>query len=213
MSQFAELHQSVVKGRQTEAAQITGQLLDTKLPAGDILRAGLLPAMKEVGRRFEDGEFFIPEMLLAARAFNASLDLLKPHLVDSDVEPVARVILGTVKGDIHDIGKNLVGIMLRGGGFEVIDAGVDVPPERFVELVRDSGAEFLGLSALLTTTMPSMEKTIHALVESGLREDIKVIIGGAPVTQEYADQIGADGYARDASAAVRVAAELAGAVS
>jgi 5-methyltetrahydrofolate--homocysteine methyltransferase len=210
MSLYADLQQSVVQGRQTEAAEITVGLLDDRVPAGDILREGLLPAMKEVGRRFEVGEFFIPEMLLAARAFNASLDLLKPHLEESDVEPVARIILGTVKGDIHDIGKNLVGIMLRGGGFEVIDAGVDVPPERFVELVEETGAELLGLSALLTTTMPSMQSTINALMEKNLRDKIKVMIGGAPVTQEYAKQIGADGYARDASAAVRVAAELAG---
>jgi 5-methyltetrahydrofolate--homocysteine methyltransferase len=210
MSLYAELHDSVIEGRHTAAADITGRLLDAREPTGDILREGLLKAMTEVGRRFEVGEFFIPEMLLAARAFNASLDLLKPHLEDSDVEPVARVILGTVKGDIHDIGKNLVGIMLRGGGFEVIDAGVDVPPDRFVELVRETGAELLGLSALLTTTMPSMENTVEALVQNNLRDNIKVIVGGAPVTQEYAKQIGADGYARDASAAVRVATEMVG---
>lgn len=210
MSQYADLQRSVIDGQQARVAEITVQLLDARVAAGEILREGLLPAMKEVGRRFEIGEFFIPEMLLAARAFNASLDPLKPHLEDSEVEPVARVILGTVKGDIHDIGKNLVGIMLRGGGFEVIDAGVDVPPDRFVELVRETGAELLGLSALLTTTMPSMENTINALVENNLRGQIKVMVGGAPVTEEYAKQIGADGYARDASVAVRVAAELAG---
>ncbi len=210
MKPYSDLAEAVVRGRQKEAAELTSRLLDERVPTADILRAGLLPGMQEVGRRFEEGEFFIPEMLLAARAFNAGLDLIKPHLEDSDIEPVARVILGTVKGDIHDIGKNLVAIMLRGGGFEVIDAGVDVPPEKFVELVRETGAELLGLSALLTTTMPSMQATLEALEASNLRDRVKVLVGGAPVTEAYAQQIGADGYARDASVAVRVAANLVG---
>jgi len=203
-----ELQQSVIHGRQQNVVQLTEQLLERGIPAGEILRDGLLSGMKEVGRRFEEGEFFIPEMLLAARALNAGLDLLKPLLEDSDVEPVARVVLGTVKGDIHDIGKNLVAIMLRGGGFEVIDAGVDVSPDRFVELVRETQADVVGLSALLTTTMPSMQDTVDALVAHGLRDKIKIMVGGAPVTEAYAKQIGADGYARDASVAVRLAAQL-----
>ena len=205
---YQELQECVIAGRQQKVAELTERFLEDGVPPRDLLHDGLLPGMAVVGRKFEDGEFFIPEMLLAARALNAGLDLLKPLLEESDIQPVARVVLGTVKGDIHDIGKNLVAIMLRGGGFEVIDAGVDVAPDRFIELVRESGADLVGLSALLTTTMPAMQDTIDAFVARGVRETVKIIVGGAPVTEAYALQIGADGYARNASAAVGVANAL-----
>ena len=158
--------------------------------------------MSVVGEKFQSGEYFISEMLLAARALNAGLAVLKPLLEASDIKPVAKVLLGTVKGDIHDIGKNLVGIMLKGNGFEVIDAGVDASPARLIELCRTHQPQVLGLSALLTTTMPAMADTIAAFEQQGLRSQLKVIVGGAPVTQAYAEKIGADGYAKNAPAAV-----------
>ena len=202
MDAYAELHQFVINGNRPQVVALTQGYMDEGKPVKEILQSGLLPGMKVVGEKFQSGEFFIPEMLLAARALNAGLDLLKPFLEEVDIEPVARVVIGTVKGDIHDIGKNLVAIMLRGGGFEVIDAGVDVTPEKFVDLVKEHEADVLGLSALLTTTMPGMKTTIEALEAAGVRDQVKVIIGGAPITNAYAEQIKADGFARDASAAV-----------
>jgi 5-methyltetrahydrofolate--homocysteine methyltransferase len=156
---------------------------------------------------FEEGEYFVPEMLVAARAMKAGLEILKPLLVDSGVDPVGKVVLGTVKGDLHDIGKNLVAMMLEGAGFEIVDLGADVSPDQFVAAIRD-GVDVVGLSALLTTTMPAIENTIRAIEESGLRNQVKIIVGGAPVTAEYARQIGADGYAADASQAATLAREL-----
>ncbi len=211
MNIFEELQDAVITGDQDRVLEMTRRFLDEGRAAKEILQDGLIPGMAVVGQRFKDGEYFIPEMLLAARALNAGLDILKPLLEESDFEPVARVVVGTVKGDIHDIGKNLVSIMLRGGGFEVIDAGVDVPPQRFIELVRESGAELVGLSALLTTTMPSIKDTIDAFVAEGVRDSVKIMIGGAPVSENYAQEIGADGYAKNSSAAVDVARELVGA--
>jgi len=181
--------------------------LDAGVAPGEILNTALIPAMDKVGQLFEEGEYFVPEMLVAARAMKAGLEILKPLLVDSGVDPVGKVALGTVKGDLHDIGKNLVAMMLEGAGFEIVDLGADVSPDQFVAAVRD-GVDVVGLSALLTTTMPAMENTIRAIKESGLRDRVKIIVGGAPVTAEYARQIGADGYAADASQAATLAREL-----
>jgi len=210
MDIYKELNENIIAGKRDAAAELTQKLLDEGKSAKEILDNGLLPAMAVVGDKFENGEFFIPEMLMAARAMNAGLDLLKPLLESSDVEPVARVVMGTVKGDIHDIGKNLVGMMLRGAGFEVIDAGVDVAPEKFIEMAKENHAELVGLSALLTTTMPSMKDTIEAFKESGIRDKVKIMIGGAPVTEDYAESIGADGYTANAASAVHLAKKLVG---
>ncbi len=187
------------------------EALDEGTSAPEILNEGLIKAMAEVGRLFEDGEYFVPEMLIAARAMKAGLAILKPKLVDADVKPVGRVAAGTVKGDLHDIGKNLVCMMLEGAGFEIVDLGTDVSPEQFVDAVKSQGAGVIAMSALLTTTMPNMKNTIDALEESGVRDTVKVMIGGAPVTQAYADEIGADGYAPDASRAATLAKQLVGA--
>jgi 5-methyltetrahydrofolate--homocysteine methyltransferase len=180
------------------------------IPPGEILDEGLIKGMDVVGEKFKNGEFFIPEVLLAARVMHAGMDILKPALVSSGVEPVGKVVLGTVKGDLHDIGKNLVAMMLEGAGFEVIDLGIDVPPEKFVEAVRNDGACIRAMSALLTTTMTAMKTTLEALQEAGIRDDVMAMIGGAPVTQDYADEIGADGYARDAASAIDKAKKLMG---
>jgi 5-methyltetrahydrofolate--homocysteine methyltransferase len=175
--------------------------------ADAILNQALIAAMDEVGRRFEAGDFFVPEMLIAARAMQAGLTLLKPHLADADVKSAGKVAIGTVKGDLHDIGKNLVAMMLEGAGFEVKDLGVDVAPEAFVEAAK-SGVQVIGMSALLTTTMSNMQRTIEALVSAEVRDKVKVIVGGAPVTEDYAKRIGADAFAPDASSATRVIRRL-----
>lgn len=172
-----------------------------------ILHEALIPAMDEVGRLFEQGEYFVPEMLVAAQAMRGGLALLKPHLAEKGIEPLGKIALGTVKGDLHDIGKNLVGMMLEGAGFQIIDLGVDAGPENFIEAIK-SGAQLIGMSALLTTTMPQMKVIIDEIKKQNLRDTIKVIIGGAPITQHYADQIGADGFATDASSAVALARSL-----
>ena len=186
------------------------QALDAGMPPAEILNESMVAAMAEVGRRFEIGEYFVPEMLIAARAMKEGLAILKPRLLEAKVEPIGRVVLGTVKGDLHDIGKNLVGMMLEGAGFEVIDLGTDVAPDQFVEAVKDKHPQIIGLSALLTTTMPSMKTTIEALKAANARGQVKVMIGGAPVTQKYADEIGADAYATDASSATARARALLG---
>jgi 5-methyltetrahydrofolate--homocysteine methyltransferase len=203
------IYQSVLEGRAPETAQSVQQALDAGHNPGEILNQGMIDAMAEVGRRFEAGDMFVPEMLIAARAMKQGLTVLQPHLVDAGVEPLDRVVLGTVKGDLHDIGKNLVGMMLEGSGFEVIDLGVDVSPEGFVEAVKAHQPGFVGLSSLLTTTMPAITQTIDALKAGGVRDHIKVMVGGAPVTQAFADEIGADLYAPDAaSATTRAKASL-----
>jgi 5-methyltetrahydrofolate--homocysteine methyltransferase len=202
-----KIHQTVMDGDMGGTQENVQAALDAGVSAGDILQNGLIPAMGEVGRLFEDGEYFVPEMLIAARAMKAGLVIIQPMLVDSGIEPVGKVAIGTVKGDLHDIGKNLVAMMLEGAGFEIVDLGTDVSPENFVAAVQD-GVDIVGLSALLTTTMPSMETTIKAITEAGLRDQVKIIIGGAPVTTEYAAQIGADGYAPDASQAASLAKTL-----
>ena len=190
---------AVVSG--VKAALVAGE------DAGVILNKGLIAAMDEVGQRFEDGDFFVPEMLIAAKAMQAGLALLKPHLSVSDAKSSGTVAIGTVKGDLHDIGKNLVAMMLEGAGFEIVDLGVDAAPEAFVKAVQE-GANLIGMSALLTTTMSNMGVTVEALKAAGLRDKVKVMIGGAPVTEEYAKSIGADAFAPDASSATRVARQL-----
>lgn len=164
-----------------------------------------MTAMAKVGALFEEGEYFVPELLVAARAMQGGMELLKPLLVAEDVEPIGKVVLGTVKGDLHDIGKNLVGMMLEGAGFEITDLGTDIEADKFVEAVKSTGAQILGMSALLTTTMSNMPSTIEALKQAGLRDSVKIMVGGAPVTQSFAEQIGADGYAPDASQAAKLA--------
>jgi 5-methyltetrahydrofolate--homocysteine methyltransferase len=185
--------------------------LDAGLEPGRILTEAMIPAMEKVGKLFEEGEYFVPEMLISARAMQAGLGVLKPRLVASGVKVTGRVAIGTVKGDLHDIGKNLVAMMLEGAGFEVIDLGTDVTPEKFVECVKAQNVDIVAMSALLTTTMPNMKVTLNALTEAAVRNKVKVMIGGAPVTDAYAAQIGADGYASDASRAVSLARTLVGA--
>ena len=202
-----KIFKAVLEGDMSGTQEAVQSALDEGVPAGDILQKGLIPAMGEVGRLFEEGEYFVPEMLIAARAMKSGLEIIKPLLVDSGIEPVGTVAVGTVKGDLHDIGKNLVAMMLEGAGFEINDLGTDVTPDQFVAAVQQ-GADIVGLSALLTTTMPSMEATIQAIETAGLRNKVKIIIGGAPVTAEYARKIGADGYAADASQAVNLAKSL-----
>lgn len=210
MAVLDTIKEAVINGKKPDAVAGVQQALSEGMEAGTILNEGLIPAMAEVGKRFEEGEYFVPEMLIAARAMQAGLDLLKPLLAQSGVEPLATVAIGTVKGDLHDIGKNLVAIMLEGAGFAIKDLGVNATPEKFVQAVQD-GAQVVAMSALLTTTMPSMKTTLEALKAAGLRDRVKVMIGGAPVTQSYADEIGADGYSPDASSATRLAKSLVGA--
>jgi 5-methyltetrahydrofolate--homocysteine methyltransferase len=205
-----EITQAVLKGNAAGAeAGVRAALKNGARPAV-ILKDGLIAAMEEVGRRFEAGEYFVPEMLVAARAMKAGIAVLKPALVETGVKPLGKVMLGTVGGDLHDIGKYLVGLMMEGAGFEVIDVGADVAAHAFVEAVRKERPHILGMSALLTTTMPNAEATIQALKQAGLRETVKVLVGGAPITQDYADEIGADGYAPDAPSAAQKAKALLG---
>ena len=184
------------------------QALDAGMPPAEILNESMVAAMAEVGRRFEIGEYFVPEMLISARAMQAGLSLLKPALKSEDVKSSGKVVIGTVKGDLHDIGKNLVAMMMEGAGFEIIDLGTDTSPDKFIGAIREHNPQIIAMSALLTTTMPNMVLTIQALQEAGVREQVKVMIGGAPVTETYAQQVGADGFATDASRAVAVAKAL-----
>ena len=186
---------------------LTNEALGMQMPPQDLLFDALIPSLEEVGARFERGDFFVPEMLISAKAMQAGLALLKPHLAATDIKATGKVAIGTVKGDLHDIGKNLVAMMLEGAGFEIIDLGVDVDPQAFVDAARD-GASLIGMSALLTTTMSNMGATIQALKEAGIREKVKVMIGGAPVTEDFANSIGADAFAPDASSATRIARQL-----
>jgi 5-methyltetrahydrofolate--homocysteine methyltransferase len=208
MDVLQEVRESVIEGSKSSALKFTQQALDENIPPTMILNEALIPAMGEIGKRFERKECFVPEMLLAARAMQAGVALLKPHMIEADKKPIGKIVLGTVKGDMHDVGKNLVGMMLEGAGFEIVDLGVDVPPDKFVQAVQQHHAQLLGLSALLTTTMPWMGKTITSLQQAGLRDQVKILVGGAPVTSEYARQIGADAYSADAASAVRVAKNL-----
>jgi len=205
-----QVRENVINGNQAQAEAQVGEALAIGVPAREILEHGLIAAMAEVGARFERGEFYVPEMLIAARAMKAGLAPLRPHLTAQGVQAVGRVVLGTVRGDLHDIGKNLVGVMLEGAGFEVVDLGVDVPPEEFARAAREFKPNVIGLSALLTTTMQNMKSTIEAIEDVGLRQETRVIIGGAAVTEAFAREIGADGYAPDASSAVGLAQRLLG---
>lgn len=208
MVDLQKLYDAILSGRTKEALAVTRQALEEGCDVMQMLSTYMIPAMDEVGKRFARQEYFIPEMLVAARAMKSTLELVRPLLAARGAQSAGRVIIGTVKGDLHDIGKNLVASMLEGGGFEVIDLGIDVPPEKFVSAAERSNADIVCLSALLTATLPAMESAIEALGKAGLRAKVKVMVGGAPLTQEYADQIGADGYGRDATAAVRVARHL-----
>jgi 5-methyltetrahydrofolate--homocysteine methyltransferase len=202
------IYNSILEGDRDSATAGVEQALEAGIDPDVILQEGMIAAMKEVGRLFEEGDYFVPEMLIAARAMQSGLAVLKPHLVDSDIKPAGTVAVGTVKGDLHDIGKNLVAMMLEGAGFVIYDLGTDVAPESFVAAIEENGVDVVALSALLTTTMPSMEATVKAIDDAGLRDQVKIVVGGAPVTQEYAEKIGADGFAPDASSAVTVTESL-----
>jgi len=206
MADLGAIAEALIRGDRDTVADLVQKALDEGVDAEAILNEGLVAGMDVVGRKFRNNEFYVPEVLIAARAMNAGMELLEPILAEAGAKPAGVVVLGTVKGDLHDIGKNLVGMMLKGGGFKVVDAGIDVAPERFVQLAQQNDAQLIGLSALLTTTMTQMPNVIEALKEAGL--DAKVMIGGAPITQEYADEIGADGYAPDAASAVDLARQL-----
>ncbi len=202
------IYDGVVEGDNASVQQHVQEALGTGISASDILNVGLIPAMAEVGRLFEEGEYFVPEMLISARAMKGAMATLKPHLLQGGVKYAGKVVIGTVKGDLHDIGKNLVSLMLEGAGFQVTDLGSDVTAEKYIASVKETGSNIIAMSALLTTTMVNMKATITALEEAGLRDKVKVMIGGAPVTDSFAKQIGADGYAPDASRAVAVARAL-----
>ena len=203
-----EIYECVLNGDNNTIKSKVQAALDGGLDPGKILNEGMVSAMAEVGRLFEIGEYYVPEMLISARAMQTALAILKPKLVSSDIKPVARVAIGTVKGDLHDIGKNLVAMMLEGAAFEIVDLGVDVSPDKFIQAVKEKDVDIIALSALLTTTMSNMKATIEALKNEGLRDKVKVIVGGAPLTTSFANEIGADGYAPDASRAVALAKSL-----
>ena len=208
MSLLEDLRKSVIEGDQNSAQDQVRQALAENIPPERILTDGLISAMSEVGRMFEEGEFFVPEMLVSARAMKTGLAILRPSLADANIRAIGKVVIGTVQGDLHDIGKNLIGMMLEGAGFEVIDLGVDVKPEKYVAAVQEHHPDLIGCSALLTTTMPRMRDIILALQAAGLRDTVKVMIGGAPVTEQYAREIGADFYAPDAASAAQGARKL-----
>jgi len=208
MADPAALYDAILTGNAKAAEAVTREAIDAGANPSELLNKYMIPAMDEVGRRFECNEYFVPELLIAARAMKASLELLTPKMAEAGTKAVGRVVIGTVKGDLHDIGKNLVASMLEGGGFEVVDLGVDVPTEKFVEAVKEKDGTILALSALLTTTMTMMKSVIEALEAAGVRQNTKVMSGGAPITQQYADEIGADGYSDNASAAVATARKL-----
>jgi 5-methyltetrahydrofolate--homocysteine methyltransferase len=210
MAILEDLSQALINGNAPKTKELTQKAIGDGIKPAQVLNEGLIVGMNEVGRRFKNNEFYVPEVLIAARAMHAAMSVLKPLLADSDIQPAGVVAIGTVKGDLHDIGKNLVAMMLEGAGFEVIDMGVDVSPEKFLNVVKERKPNLIALSALLTTTMPAMKGTIEALKEGGVRDQVKVMIGGAPVTQRYSDEIGADGYSPDAASAVDLARSLSG---
>jgi 5-methyltetrahydrofolate--homocysteine methyltransferase len=203
MSLLDDLRKSVIDGDLNATQDQVNQALAQKIPPDEILKDGLIAAMSEVGRMFENGDFYVPEMLISARAMKGGLAILRPQLAAANIQAIGRVVIGTVQGDLHDIGKNLVGMMLEGAGFELVDLGTDVSPEKYVAAVKEHNPDLVGLSALLTTTMPRMKDIVQALQAAGLRERVKVMIGGAPVTEQYALDIGADIYAPDAASAAQ----------
>jgi 5-methyltetrahydrofolate--homocysteine methyltransferase len=210
MSIVQSIFAAVVDGDQPNTDCLVAQALADGIPPREVLSQGLIAGMSEVGSRFQCGEYFVPDMLVSARAMKAGMERLRPYLVSSDIQPIGKVVIGTVQGDLHDIGKNLVAMMLEGAGFQVIDLGVNVSAERFVQTAQEQGADLIALSALLTTTMGSMQTVVEAVQKAGLHGRVKVIIGGAPISQEYADHIGADGFAPDAAVAAGCARALVG---
>ncbi|NLO73151.1 MAG: cobalamin-binding protein [candidate division WS1 bacterium] len=210
MADLQAIADAVIAGNRDEVAKLVQAAVDEGVSPADIINQGLIAGMSGVGVKFKANEFYVPEVLIAARAMHAGMDIVKPLLAETGVQAKGTVLIGTVKGDLHDIGKNLVSMMLEGGGYDVVDLDVDVAPEAFVTAVNEKSPNLVALSALLTTTMPSMKDTIDALAAAGVRDRVKIMIGGAPVTQEYADEIGADGYAPDAASAVDLANALMG---
>jgi corrinoid protein of di/trimethylamine methyltransferase len=208
MAELQKLYDAILTGDTKTSVAVTREALAEGVEPMDLITKYMVPAMDEVGRLFQCEEYFVPELLLAARAMKGSLELIRPLLAASGRQPSGRVVIGTVKGDLHDIGKNIVASMLEGGGFDVIDLGADVAPEKFVDAIQQSNANLVCLSALLTVTMPSMRTTIEALKQAGVRERVKVLVGGAPVTRQYANEIGADGYSEDAPGAVALARQM-----
>jgi corrinoid protein of di/trimethylamine methyltransferase len=208
MPDLSRLYDAVLNGDQKTSAAVTAEALAANVDPMELVSKYMVPAMDEVGRRFECEDYFVPELLLSARAMKAALELVRPLLTARGDEPAGRVVIGTVKGDLHDIGKNIVAAMLEGGGFEVIDLGADVSAEKFIAAVKERKPHLVCLSALLTVTMPSMKSIIEALAAAGVRESVKIMVGGAPLTQEFADQIGADGFGENASVAVTLARRL-----
>ena len=205
-----QIADNLIKGKAPEVKQLVQKAIDEGEDVEKVLNEGLVAGMNVVGAKFKANEFYVPEVLIAARAMKAGMGILRPILAEKNIKGVGTVVLGTVRGDLHDIGKNLVAMMLEGAGFEIIDLGVDVSPEKFIETAKEKKADLVGLSALLTTTMPSMKDVVKAVGDSGLKDKVKVMIGGAPLTQSYADEIGADGYAPDAASAVDEAKQLLG---
>jgi len=205
-----KIHDGILAGNREEVVEGVQGALQANTSAETILKEGMMSAMTEVGRLFEEGEYFVPELLVAARAMQGGMEILKPLLVAADVAPAGKVVIGTVKGDLHDIGKNLVGMMLEGAGFEIHDLGTDVEPEKFVEAIQTTDARIVAMSALLTTTMTSMPVTIEAIKAANLRDKVKIMVGGAPITDAFAKQIGADGFAPDASQADKLALSYVG---
>jgi 5-methyltetrahydrofolate--homocysteine methyltransferase len=203
-----QLYDFTLVGNAPEVLSLTNAGIEMGLGPEMLLYDALIPSLEEVGARFERGDFFVPEMLIAGRAMAGALEVLRPLLAETGAEPIGKIVMGTVKGDVHDIGKNLVNIMFEGAGFEVIDLGVQVSPEKFIDAIKQHQPDIVGFSAFLTTTMPMFKANINALQKAGMRDQVIVMVGGAPVTQEYADVVGADGYASDASAAVVRAKEL-----
>lgn len=208
MADLQGIATALIAGKRNDVAEKVKQAIAENVPPAQILNDGLIAGMQVVGTKFKNNEFYVPEVLIAARAMKAGMEILAPQLAAAGVQPVAKVVIGTVKGDLHDIGKNLVAMMLQGGGFEVIDLGTDVAAEKFVQSAQEKGAKLIAMSALLTTTMPQMGTVVKALREAGLQGKVKAMIGGAPVTQDFCDEIGADGYAPDAASAVDKAKEL-----
>jgi corrinoid protein of di/trimethylamine methyltransferase len=208
MSNPSELYDAILTGNAKKAEEVTKAALAADVSPSELLGKYMIPAMDEVGKRFECNEYFVPELLIAARAMKTALQLLTPKLAEAGAKAKGRVVIGTVQGDLHDIGKNLVASMLEGGGFEVVDLGVDVPPQKFIDAAKEKDGSIIAMSALLTTTMTQMKAVVKALVDGGLRDKVRVIIGGAPITQQYADEIGADGYGDNASTAVALARKL-----
>ena len=208
MADLKAIAENLINGKAPAVEEGVRQAMEEGMPVRDILYEGLIAGMNVVGEKFKNNEFYIPEVLIAARAMKAGMALVRPQLLEQKVEPIGTISIGTVKGDLHDIGKNLVAMMMEGAGFEVVDLGIDVSPEKFLESVKEKGVQVICMSALLTTTMPSMKTTVDAVKEAGISDSCRTLIGGAPVTQSYADQIGADGYAPDAASAADRAKEL-----